>query len=141
MEKRKKLNGNSKADKVEYAKRVRDVALKLLRGHAVVDMVVDIQEDYGVGEAQAYAYIKEATARVHQKIEGSLEEKVNQHYYRLVMLYTSCLDNNDRTNARAVLKDIASLVGLDAPKRTDLTTGGEKIQQVLVKFVGDDQSN
>jgi len=132
---KRKLNGKVKSDKVEYAKRIKFVVEKLLGGWRVVDLVVEINEKYGVAEAQAYTYIKEATAVIHQKIEGSLEEKVNAHYQRLAFLYRKCVDDGDKTTARAVLKDISALLGLDAPKRTDITTNGEKLSFPVVRVI------
>jgi hypothetical protein len=124
----------SKADAVQKQQRILQAVKSLLDGATVQEVVVAFQQQYGIGEATAYVYTKEATARIHQKIEGTLEDKVNYHYQRLERLYATCIRDNDKRTARMVLKDMAELVGLDAPKRSDVTSGGEKIEIITRVF-------
>lgn len=126
----------SKADQVEKARRIKVVVESLLKGYSVQDVVLTLQEQYGIGQTQAYEYAKEATSVIYRKIEGTLDEKINKHYQRLEYLYKECVTNGDRRTARMVLKDIAELIGLDAPKRTDITSGGEKVTAVFVDVLG-----
>jgi hypothetical protein len=86
-----------------------------------------MQEEFGIAQATAYEYTKEATNRIHQKISGELSDNINKHYQRLERLYNKCIADGDKRTARMVLKDMADLLGMDAPKRTDITTGGEKL--------------
>lgn len=117
----------SKSDQIQKAKRVAQAVKSILEGYSTQEVSVALMEQYGVSESQAYRYVKEATEKIYAKIEGSLEQKINQHYKRLELLYRRCINDGDKRTARMVLKDIADLVGLDAPKRTDITTGGEKL--------------
>lgn len=117
----------SKSDQIQKAKRVQQAVKSILDGYGTQEVSLAMQEQYGVSEAQAYRYVKEATEKIYEKIEGSLEEKINQHYKRLELLYRRCVQDGDKRTARMVLKDISELVGLDAPKRTDITSGGEKL--------------
>lgn len=128
------LKGNSKADKVEYKKRIRDVATRLLRGEKIQNVAIDIQDKYDITESQAYRYTSEATKQVHAKIDGSLEDRINKHFQMLELLYNECISRKDYSTARATLKDISQLLGYDAPKRQDITSLGEKINVALVKF-------
>lgn len=130
----------SKADAVQKQKRIQQTVQALLKGYSVQEVVLTLQEQYGIAESTAYEYTKEATNRIHQKIEGTLEEKVNKHYQRLELLYRRCIEEGDRRTARMVLKDIADLVGLDAPKRTDVTSGGEKLA-MFVDVLGTNDMN
>ena len=116
----------SKADQVQKAKRVQAAVKALLQGNTVQELVIAMQEQYGIGQTQAYEYAKEATSEIHRKIEGELSDHINQHYKRLELLYADCIRDKDRRTARMVLKDMSELIGMDAPKRTDITTGGEK---------------
>ncbi len=117
----------SKADQVQKEKRILQCVNALLDGYPVQRVAIQMQEDYGVSQAQAYTYTKEATTRIHQKIQGELSDNINKHYQRLERLYNKCVQDGDKRTARMVLKDMADLLGLDAPKRTDITTGGEKL--------------
>lgn len=117
----------SKADQVQKARRVQVAVKALLQGNSVQEVVLAMQEQYGIGQTQAYAYAKEATDEIHRKIEGELSDHINKHYKRLELLYAESLKDKDRRTARMVLKDMADLLGMDAPKRTDITTGGEKL--------------
>lgn len=118
----------SKADQVQKEKRIEQAVKAILDGERVPAVVAALQDQYGIAESTAYEYTKEATSRIYQKIEGTLEEKINRHYQRLERLYAKCLKDNDKRTARMVLKDMADLMGLDAPKRTDLTSNGETLQ-------------
>lgn len=117
----------SKANTVQKMKRIQQAVKGLLEGYSTQEMVLTLQEQHGIAESTAYEYTKAATHIIYQKIEGSLDERVNQHYKRLQLLYQKCLKDGDKRTARMVLKDISELVGLDAPKRTDVTSGGEKL--------------
>jgi hypothetical protein len=115
----------SKADQVEKAKRIQAVVKSLLDGKSVQEVVVALQSQYKLAESTAYEYTKEATARIHQKIDGELSERISKHYQRLERLYAKSIDIGDIRTARMVLKDIADLLGLDAPKRQDVKLNAE----------------
>lgn len=126
-----------RADKVQKQKRVEQAVNALLDGERVQVVVNALMEQYDIAEKTAYEYTKEATARINQKTSENIETRISKHRNRLERLYAKAVKQNDVRGAKQILKDLADLDGLDAPKRTDITTGGQPMQ-ALVKFIGDD---
>lgn len=52
------------------------------------------------------------------------------HLERYLDLYRECRDNNDRSNARAILSDIAKLMGLNSPNQVQLDSTNYRIKLV-----------
>lgn len=117
----------SRADQVLVLKRVEQAYGSLLDGNSVNIVVSALMEEHKVSQAQAYKYVKDAMARIYEKTDKNFENIYDRHYKRLERLYARCMQTKDLRAARQVLKDMADLFGLDAPKRTDITTGGEKL--------------
>lgn len=125
----------SKADQVEKERRIEQAVAALLDGQRVQTVAIAFQEQYSISQAVAYEYTKEATARIHKKIDKNIDNHIARHLQRLERLYQKSVKVEDRRTARQILKDQADLLGLDAPKRTDITSGGEPIKS-LIEFVG-----
>jgi organic radical activating enzyme len=123
-----------KTDKVQVDMRIEQAVNALLDGATVQSVVRSFMAEYGISQQQAYKYTKMAQERIHEKIDENIEQKISKHYKRLERLYKKCLDTGDKRTARMLLKDMADLEGLDAPKRTDITSNGETVQGATIVF-------
>ena len=52
------------------------------------------------------------------------------HLERYLDLYRDCRLNNDRSNARAILSDIAKMMGLNAPNQVQVDTTNYRVKLV-----------
>lgn len=126
----------TKADKAEIAKQVEQAFIALLDGYRSPQVVRTLMAEHGIGQTQAYERVKEALAEIYRKREEKFDQSFEKHYKRLERLYNLCLKNGDRKTANSVLKQMSELLGLEAPKRTDITSGGEKITPQFVDVLG-----
>lgn len=52
------------------------------------------------------------------------------HLERYLDLYRDCRNNNDRSNARAILSDIAKMMGLNAPNQVQVDATNYRVKLV-----------
>lgn len=116
-----------KADQAIKLKRIEQAYTAILDGNTVNSVKAALMAEHNISESQAYKYVKEAMDKIYEKSSRKFEQEFEKHYKRLERLYAMCIKTNDRRTANQVLKQMSDLFGLDAPKRTDITTGGDKI--------------
>lgn len=123
-------------DRAAIAMQVEQAFVALLDGYRAPQVVRTLMSEHGIGQTQAYERIKAANAEIYRKSDRKFEEEFEKHYKRLERLYNMCIKAGDRRTANQVIKQISDLFGLEAPKRTDITSGGEKIVPNFVDVLG-----
>jgi len=102
----------NKADRQESDRRVRQISNWLLDGESTIDIIEFCREKWSIKEGQVYKYIEKAR-KVWEKInEDEMIYNLHWHLDSRRKLLNKCLKENDRTNARQILNDMADLHGL-----------------------------
>lgn len=83
-----------------------------------------------VKENDVRGYMKEAEESCKFELESSRDAQKALHLERYLALYRECLQNNDRTNARAILDSIAKLTGLNEKEQLEITATSYRLKLV-----------
>lgn len=107
----------AKATDIEILQRVKIVAEMVLKGYSKENIVRHASENWQITERQTEEYLKRAKEKFIEEaaakdIEGHLAIALNQ----LNDLYKKCYKIQDYAECRRIKKDIADLLGLQAPK-------------------------
>lgn len=123
------------ADQNEINTRIAKIYTLLCKGIKRGDVVKWAQENYKISQKQAYNYV---TLAIEQRSKDLDEYKENALSDQIAILRSLYLENykiEDYKECRAILAQIASLIGLEAAKKTDITTNGESINVSPLKWV------
>ena len=109
------------AKKLDYEKRLGHLRKELIRGVSRYDILDNLKNgryDWYEGSEKAQRgnllmMIREAADTCRFETAAARDEQKAIHLERYLDLYRECRDRNDRTNARAILSDIAKLMGLN----------------------------
>ncbi|MBT7070462.1 MAG: hypothetical protein HN975_06175 [Anaerolineae bacterium] len=124
----------SKPTKAELTQRVARISELLLRGasRAVICQYVSEKTDWGVTDRTVDRYIESATVTIKAGAETDLEYETGKAKERYEFLWNKALSTHDYREARGVQKDRSALLGLEAPKRTDITSAGKELKGYAV---------
>lgn len=112
----------TKADKVTVASRVSTVLHLRLMGwefSAIRQYAARQAPPWGVSDRQLWRYIAAGDALLERTLEKDRGKLLNRHLAQRRDLYSRCMADHDFTNARAVLKDEAALLGLYPPTKSE----------------------
>jgi hypothetical protein len=110
----------NKATDVEILERVKIVAEMIIKGYSKENIVRYCSENYNVGERHTENYIKRAKERfVEEAAAKDIENHLALAIQQLHDLYKKCYSIQDYAECRRIKKDIADLLGLQAPKKQD----------------------
>ena len=121
----------NKSDSSEIEKRVNTIYLMILQGFQRKQVIQYVAEKYKVGERQADAYLEKAREIIKSNIDTDSSNKKNEILNQYYDLYQKNYKIEDYRECRNILINISSLLGVEAPKKTDITSGGEKIANTL----------
>lgn len=86
-------------------------------------------DELGLGEPLTHSSIQKLITAVYKEMRECFKEEkeaiVEQQYERLMNLYSTSLEANDRTNALNSLKEINKMTGVYEPQKVDLSVSGE----------------
>lgn len=123
--------------KAEKTKRVTEIVSLLLSGVSRGEILqYSANKGWGVAERTVDDYIAAANEEITAQAEDEIEAERGKMKMQLDDLYKRHMANKDFRGARLILRDRASLLGLDAPKKIDQNNTGEL--EVIVKYVSDD---
>lgn len=74
--------------------------------------------------------VKEALETCQYESMIARDEQKALHLERYLELYRDCRNNNDRATARAILSDIAKLMGLNSPSQIQLENKSYRVKLV-----------
>ena len=121
----------NKSDSSEIEKRVNTIYLMILQGFQRKQVIQYVAEKYKVGERQADAYLEKAREIIKSNIDTDSSNKKNEILNQYYDLYQKNYKIEDYRECRNILINISSVLGVEAPKKTDITSGGEKITNTL----------
>ena len=116
--------------KIILGRKREDAALKLrLKGYTYAR----IASELGISEAGAYAAVKRALNRLNENINEEAKNVRRLELERLDMMLANLWPKVEAGRESAIdrvlriMERRSKLLGLDAPTRADVTTGGEKL--------------
>jgi hypothetical protein len=128
----------AKATNNEVLKRISIVAVMDLRGFSKENIVRYCAENWNIELRQSEEYLKRARETF---IEEACSKNIDEHLSKILMqqkdLYKECYSNKDYAECRRILKDIADLLGLNAPKKLDHTTNGKDINITPIQWASE----
>jgi hypothetical protein len=111
-----------KSTQATVKQRVSEVLRLRLLGAEFYDIVQHASENgWGVGERQLWNYIAKADDLLEASLETDRDKLLRRHVAQRQALFARAMSVSDYGNARAVLKDLAELLGLYPAKRHELT--------------------
>lgn len=119
-----------KSDSSEMEKRVNTIYLMLLQGFQRKQIIQYCADNFKIGERQTDDYLGKAREIIKSNIDCDTSNKKNEVLNQFYDLYQKNYSLEDYRECRNVLLSIAGILGVQAPTRTDITSGGEKITNV-----------
>ena len=131
-----------KSDSSEFDKRVNTVYLLILQGFQRKQIIQYVSENYKVGERQTDNYLEKAREIIKSNIDNDTSSKKNEILNQFYDLYQKNYQLEDYRECRNLLSNISNILGIEAPKKTDITTNGKEISNALkVEIVKPDESD
>lgn len=116
-----------KSDSSEMEKRINTIYLMLLQGYERKQIIQYCTENYNISERQTDEYLKKAREMFKQNACDDLDGKKFHILSQFNDLYQKNYKLEEYKECRNILKDISSVLGIDAPKKVDHTTNGESL--------------
>jgi hypothetical protein len=130
-----------KADSSEMEKRVNTIYLMILQGFQRKQIIQYCSNTYKIGERQTDAYLIKAREIIKANIDCDTSSKKNEVLNQFYDLYQKNYALEDYRECKSVLLAIAGILGVQAPTKTDITSGGEKIATAPPTIVFMDNDN
>ena len=123
----------AKITKAEMENRVTQVTDLLLkggkRGHIL--QYAEEKTDWNVSISMIDKYIAAATKEILESLKGERDWEIALARGRYEYLYTQSITRKDLRGALSVVQAKSKLLGLDAPTRTDITSGGKEVNPYM----------
>lgn len=118
--------------------RLDQIRKELLKGVSQYEIVIKLENgEYewyegseNVDKANLKRLVEEALDTCQYESMVARDGQRSLHLERYLDLYRDCRDNNDRSNARAILSDIAKMMGLNAPNQVQVDTTNYRVKLV-----------
>lgn len=120
-----------KADSSEMEKRVNTVYLMILQGFQRKQVIQYCSENYNIGERQTDEYLVKAREILKSNIDNDTSSKKHEILNQYYDLYQKNYQLEDFKECRNILKDIAVVLGVEAPKKMDITSNNESISNSI----------
>lgn len=109
------------ADQNEILERVNKIYALLLTGKKTRDIATYISKTYNVSEKTAYNYINKAKELREEDAKEYRNEALTDQIALLRNLYDKNYKIQDFKECRAIVQQLASLLGVDAPQKIEQT--------------------
>jgi len=119
---------------VETDTRTREVLQWILNGAPRYEVLRLASEKYNISERQVENYITKAHTLLRESHERGQDHAVSVAVAQRQSLYALALESGDYRLGLNVLADLAKLVGIYAPTKTDITTKGERLPLGFIQF-------
>lgn len=131
-----------KSDSSEMEKRVNTVYLLILQGFQRKQIIQYCSDAFKVGDRQTDVYLTKAREIIKSNIDNDTSSKKNEVLNQFYDLYQKNYQLEDYRECRNLLANISNILGIEAPKKTDITTNGKEISNALkVEIVKPDESD
>jgi hypothetical protein len=123
------MSKENKATNIEYEQRMdRAFELMLYEKKSYREFAEIFSVEFGVSKRQAENVWADVRSRLKERFSQNQEEILTEQLNRLYDLLNRCRLSGNRRVESEVLRDITKILGMDAPKKVDITSGGEAIQ-------------
>jgi len=117
-----------KSDSSEMDKRVNTIYLMLLQGFQRKQIIQYCSDNFKIGERQTDEYLGKAREIIKSNIDCDTSSKKNEILNQFYDLYQKNYALEDYRECRNLLTNISNILGVEAPKKTDITSNGETIK-------------
>jgi gas vesicle protein len=122
------MSKENKANEIEYEQRMeRAFELMLYEKKSYDEFKKQFAQEYDVTTRQAENVWKDVRNRLKERYTQNQEEILTEQLNRLYDLLNRCRLQGNRRIESEVLRDITKILGMEAPKKVDLTSNGETI--------------
>ena len=122
------MSKENKANEIEYEQRMeRAFELMLYEKKSYDEFKKQFAQEYDVTTRQAENVWKDVRTRLKERYSQNQEEILTEQLNRLYDLLNRCRLQGNRRIESEVLRDITKILGMEAPKKVDLTSNGETI--------------
>ena len=118
----------NKVNELEYEDRMtRAFELMLYEKKSYDEFKTQFAKEMNITVRMAENYWKDVRTRLKERYAQNQEEILSEQLNRLYDLLNRCRLSGNRRVESEVLRDITKILGMDAPKKIDLTSGGQPI--------------
>ena len=122
------MSKENKANEIEYEQRMeRAFEMMLYEKKSYDEFKKQFAQEYDITTRQAENVWKDVRNRLKERYSQNQEEILTEQLNRLYDLLNRCRLQGNRRIESEVLRDITKILGMEAPKKVDLTSGGEAI--------------
>jgi gas vesicle protein len=122
------MSKENKANELEYEQRMeRAFELMLYEKKSYDEFKKQFAQEYDITTRQAENVWKDVRNRLKERYSQNQEEILTEQLNRLYDLLNRCRLQGNRRIESEVLRDITKILGMEAPKKVDLTSNGETI--------------
>ena len=118
----------NKVNELEYEERMnRAFELMLYEKKSYDEFKKQFAQEYDITTRQAENVWKDVRNRLKERYAQNQEEILSEQLNRLYDLLNRCRLSGNRRVESEVLRDITKILGMESPKKIDLTSGGQPI--------------
>lgn len=122
------MSKENKVNEIEYEMRIeRAFEMMLYEKKSYDEFKKQFAQEMNITSRMAENYWKDVRNRLKERFNQNQEEILQEQLNRLYDLLNRCRLSGNRRVESEVLRDISKILGLEAPKKLDLTTNGESI--------------
>jgi gas vesicle protein len=122
------MSKENKANELEYEQRMeRAFELMLYEKKSYDEFKKQFAQEFDISTRQAENVWKDVRNRLKERYSQNQEEILTEQLNRLYDLLNRCRLQGNRRIESEVLRDITKILGMEAPKKVDLTSNGETI--------------
>jgi gas vesicle protein len=122
------MSKENKANELEYEQRMeRAFELMLYEKKSYDEFKKQFAQEFDITTRQAENVWKDVRNRLKERYNQNQEEILTEQLNRLYDLLNRCRLQGNRRIESEVLRDITKILGMEAPKKVDLTSNGETI--------------
>jgi gas vesicle protein len=122
------MSKENKANELEYEQRMeRAFEMMLYEKKSYDEFKKQFAQEFEVTTRQAENVWKDVRNRLKERYSQNQEEILTEQLNRLYDLLNRCRLQGNRRIESEVLRDITKILGMEAPKKVDLTSNGETI--------------
>lgn len=106
-----------------------EIERRILRAEAPADFVPELAKLWGRGRRQTWKYVAKVRARLAERAKAHDPEADRETVRAMVLeTYRTARDEGDRKAQVSSVKLFADLTGANAPKKIDVTSGGQPLE-------------
>ena len=125
----------AKSDSTEMEKRINTIYAMLLQGLQRKSVLQYCQEKWEIGESSVDQYLKKARLLMSDDSQKDIDYKKSEILSQYYDLYNKSYKNEDYKECKNILQQIATMLGVNAALKMDLTSGGKELQTPQINII------